>query len=160
MAEAPKASEAIARDDVVIQTIDPTKPVAEPPVPIEDAAPARPSEIPAEEPAVAVPQPTPAEIVPEPGPGNLPPVTSTIAKQAAEIGLSVENAERDGQQLFLVVEGESVEDVIGADSRRLAYDSRFHYGFDNAGIEPHGGAEPVPGSTKYRQTWKLTRSMI
>lgn len=113
-----------------------------------------------EEPETMISRPKPAETVPVPNSTNLPPVISTTAKQAADLGLSIVDAERDGQQLFLIVEGPNLEDVIGADSRKLAYDARFHYGFDNAGIEPYGGTEFVKESGKYRLTWKLTRSMI
>jgi hypothetical protein len=148
----------------VIASINPAAaPPAMPPVapPAAEQPQTSPAVLPREEPARATP--IPAETAPPPSASNLPPVTSTIAKQAAELGLSVVDAERDGQQLFLVVEGENVEDVNGAEGRKLAYDARFHYGFDNAGVESHGGPEPVGDagpSRRYRQTWKLTRSML
>ena len=154
MANQPNEPEVIGTVDPAAQPLPGGGPADQPP----PAPPTRPSELSNEEPAAAVPAPQPAETVPQPGPGNLPPVDSVIAKQAAELGLRIVDAERDGASLFLVVEGDTVEDVQGFDARKLAYDARFHYGFDNAGIEPYAGAEPA-GAGRYRQTWKLTRGL-
>lgn len=118
----------------------------------------RPSVIPNEEPPGLASDPQPAQTVTPPGPENLPPASSVIAKRAAEIGLRIVDAERDGNSLFLVVEGDNVEDVQSFDARMLAYDARFHYGFDNAGLEPVGGSSPTKDG-HYRQTWKLLRGL-
>ena len=162
MAEQPKPVEAKTVAVNVIGTVDPSA------QPLPGSSPAdlpvtqqyRPSETPNEEPADMVPTPQAAQTVAQPGPNNLPPADSVVAKQAAELGLFVVDAERDGPHLYLVIEGGSVEETQGYDARKLAYDARFHYGFDNSGIEPHGGPEPVKESKgRYRQTWKLTRGL-
>ena len=118
-----------------------------------------PSQVPKEEPGEMSPDPQPAgPPKATPSAENLPPVESVISKQASEEGLSIVDAERDGGFLFLVVEGGHVEDVQGSMARKLAYDARFHYGFEHAGIEILGGAEPLGGG-KYRQTYRLTRNL-
>ena len=117
-------------------------------------------------PSLAIPQETPSIPQPEkavveepPSVDNLPKVDSVIAKEAAKQGMKIIDAERDGGQLFLVVEGNHVEDVTGAMARKLAYDARFDYGFEHAGVDPVGGAGPVENSKRYRQTWRLTRGL-
>lgn len=93
---------------------------------------------------------------------TVPAVTSTLAKAAAEKGIYVVDVERSDGLLYVVTEAGDIEDANGYDARKLAYDARFSYGFDNAGIEAHGGPQYVgtDKQTRYRQTWKLTRSVI
>ena len=117
-----------------------------------------PSKLPNEEPKGLAPNPVPAVVErEEPSAKNLPDVKSIIAKRALGEGLEVVDAERDGNVLYLVVEGPGVEEVQGSTARQLAYDARYHYSFIDAGIELHGGASPENG--KYRQTYKLTKGL-
>ena len=105
-----------------------------------------------------------AKTVPQPDASNLPPATSKLAQDMLEKGMQVVGAERDGGHLFITIEGDEVEDVQGPDARKLAYDSRYHYGWANAGIEIWAGPAPVVDEDKepvgrYQQTWRLTRGM-
>lgn len=88
----------------------------------------------------------------------LPYAEDPAVKKAEEEGFIVLSAERDSNYLFIEIEAPTFEDAAGAVSRKLAYDIRYHYGFDKAGIEPYGG--PVAHNGRYRQTWKLTRSLV
>ena len=49
---------------------------------------------------------------------------------------------REGGELLLSVAADRVELLASPDAKRLAYDSRFDYGFENAGIEKVAG--PIP----------------
>lgn len=143
MANEPRESVS-PKESVEVMRIDPNNP---------------PSAVPQEEPEGIRPDPQPAG-PPKASPSaeDLPPVESVIAKQAAEEGLSIVDAERDSGFLYLIIEGGHIEDVQGSMARKLAYDARFHYGFESAGIEPWAGAEPMPKG-KYRQTYRLTRNV-
>lgn len=93
---------------------------------------------------------------------DIPEATSKTIEEAAELGIKLVEAEREGNQLFLTVEGDHIERVTGADGRRLAYDARHYYSFENAGIEPYGGTIAIgpEADRRYRQVWKLTRSIV
>lgn len=149
-------SKATVDDKITVYTIKPPENV----ISIDPISAVKPSKIPVEEPPLS--GASKAEEAPQPGPGNLPPADSRIAREASDLGLSVESAERDGPHLYIVVLGDHIEDVSGAEGRKLAYDSRHYYGWQDAGIEPYGGVEPITNNfgTKYRQTWKFTRAAI
>lgn len=93
------------------------------------------------------------------GNDGLPALTDPVADAAKEMGLKIVEAKLEGTNLFMVVEGEHIEDVQGGTSRQLAYNARHNYGFSHSGIEPYTGAENVPGTTRYRQTWKFTKGI-
>jgi hypothetical protein len=49
---------------------------------------------------------------------------------------------RDGSELLLAISSDRVEKLMGPDAKKLAFDSRFDFGFENAGIERFEG--PIP----------------
>ena len=103
--------------------------------------------------------------------------------------LSVVHFKREGDYLYVTVQGKNVDAVISSTARKLAYDIRGQHGFDNAGIEGFGGPYPVDMSQKdedgvagkpvdqssivalkdisarkddlaYRNTFRITRNMV
>jgi hypothetical protein len=105
------------------------------------------------------PDPVPAEPEEMPSPEDRPGAKNAVVREADEMGLKIVDAERDGANLYLVVEGDHVEDVQGHMARKLAYDARFDYGFTNSGLDAVGGPEPINGGERYRQTWRLQRGL-
>lgn len=49
---------------------------------------------------------------------------------------------REGEGLFIAVAAEKVAQLASPDAKKLAYDARFDYGFENSGIEKVAG--PIP----------------
>jgi hypothetical protein len=49
----------------------------------------------------------------------------------------------EGDQLWLAVRSDNIEELASPDAKRLAYDARHQHGFANAGIEKHSGPSPV-----------------
>ena len=88
--------------------------------------------------------------------------------------LSVVKTEIRGENLFVTVQADGVEEATSPAARRLAYDERLTKGFANAGIEAFGGPFPVspdgkdldpskpvtdPKKLVYRNQFKLTRGL-
>jgi hypothetical protein len=64
------------------------------------------------------------------------------------MSLKIVEVEEKGENLFITLEGGSVEEVTSAIARKFAYDARGKYGFSNAGIEAIGGPYPVDKTKK------------
>ena len=64
------------------------------------------------------------------------------------MSLSVVTTEERGENLFITLQGGSVEEVTNASARKFAYEQRSKYGFSNAGIEASGGPYPVDMTKK------------
>lgn len=57
--------------------------------------------------------------------------------------LQVIGGRKDGDYLYVTVQGDTQEEAVSAEARRMAYDARDEFGFSNAGIEATGGTIPV-----------------
>jgi hypothetical protein len=79
----------------------------------------------------------------------------------------------------VTIVADTLDEALGLDARKLAYEERFNHGFSDAGIEASGGAYPVTpdgktpstpaevkalaGKTetlKYERVFKLTRAGV
>ena len=102
------------------------------------------------------------------------------------MAIEIVEKKREGDYLFITVQGESVMEVTASSARKFAYEARGEFGFDNAGIESFGGPFPVdvkakdenkkagkpladedmreisarPKDLAYRNTFRVTRSPI
>jgi len=73
------------------------------------------------------------------------------------MSLKIVGAEERGENLFITLEGNGVEEVTSANARKFAYDARGKYGFANAGIEATGGPYPVDKTKKDPEDQKNER---
>lgn len=97
----------------------------------------------------------------------------------------VVQAERKGNDLYITVQGPTIDDVNNNAARMLAYEARFDHGFENAGISAFGGPYAVdlrnvdetskvaqivewadrhtigqrPADLAYQHTFRLTRGL-
>jgi len=95
-----------------------------------------------------------------------------VSAEAGEAGMGLDS-------MFVTIEGDSVEAVLGNQAKQLAYEERKKHGMHAAGIEGAGGPFPVDSKTnqpvpangmseiskraadlRYRITYKLTQSVI
>jgi hypothetical protein len=59
------------------------------------------------------------------------------------MALKISGHQRNGSEVVVTVEGESVDEVNSSAARALAYDHRHEMGMGNAGVEAIGGSYPI-----------------
>lgn len=60
-----------------------------------------------------------------------------------------EMTEQRGEELFITVRSESIEELASPQAKRIAYAARGQYGFENAGIEAYGSITPEHVALRY-----------
>lgn len=95
-----------------------------------------------------------------------------VSAEKGESGMGLDS-------MYVTVEGNSVEEILGNPSKQMAYEERKKHGMHAAGIEGSGGPFPVdaktnqpvpangmaeiskrPADLRYRLTFKLTQGVI
>ena len=83
---------------------------------------------------------------------------SELAKSCAEKSIVVQKVNYTDNALFVEIEAATFEDANSLDSKKLAFECRYNYGWLDAGIEPYAApalSHDNNGNTIFAQTWKI-----